>query len=323
MNICRMGVRPYLLAPAAAASVVVALWFFQRRKRRRKVVITGACGNLGSKLGMSLAKDQWIVVGIEHPAFVSAAPWLEELVVDDVAVSRGRWRHAFEGADCVVHFSAVNPYPNASWAESAASMDHAINVMIAAERCGVRRVVIASSNHVMGGYKDDVAHGDIRPTDPPRCGTFHNDASLLPKAGDAVAYAAAKLAAERLAQALASPRTTFVTLRVGWCQPGENLPETLSGIGVPPQFQNAQRDAAKATNDLDEAWFKMMWLSNTDFVGFFTAALDAPLPDLQHYVVLNAMSANTGARWSLSDTVRVLGVRACDDVWSSLKERHC
>ena len=38
-------------------------------------------------------------------------------------------------------------------------------------RHGVRRVVLASSNHVMGGYKDlPGTEGDVTPTSPPRCG---------------------------------------------------------------------------------------------------------------------------------------------------------
>ena len=39
-------------------------------------------------------------------------------------------------------------------------------------RHGVRRVVLASSNHVMGGYKDlPGTEGDVTPASPPRCGT--------------------------------------------------------------------------------------------------------------------------------------------------------
>ena len=38
-------------------------------------------------------------------------------------------------------------------------------------RHGVRRVVLASSNHVMGGYKDlPGTEGDVTPASPPRCG---------------------------------------------------------------------------------------------------------------------------------------------------------
>ena len=56
-----------------------------------------------------------------------------------------------------------------------------------------------------------------------------------------MAYAAAKLAAERLLAALAHvrPRTVFLALRVGWCQPGINSPRTIGASGVPPAFETA------------------------------------------------------------------------------------
>ena len=64
------------------------------------------------------------------------------------ALRRVPWRRVLAGADAVVHFSAVNPYPNATWAESSASMDHAFNVALAAADAGVPRFILASSNHV-------------------------------------------------------------------------------------------------------------------------------------------------------------------------------
>ena len=42
-------------------------------------------------------------------------------------------------------------------------MSHTFNVFLAAVSFGVRRVVLASSNHVMGGYKDDPAAGSLTP----------------------------------------------------------------------------------------------------------------------------------------------------------------
>jgi len=104
----------------------------------------------------------------------------------------------------------------------------------------VRRVILASSNHVMGGYKDDPSRGpsSIHPHSDPKAGTVPLDPDLVASSGDGVAYAAAKLAAERLAMALGDihgSTTTFVVLRIGWCQPGENSPATLSAAGSPPE----------------------------------------------------------------------------------------
>lgn len=207
------------IAVAVFGAVITGVIYYgAKRRRKRRVVITGACGNLGAKLARHLAKlERYYTVGLEHSSFVSEARnFYDEFHVADVAEAKGQWRAHLIGAHCVFHFSAVNPYPRATWADSAGSMAHSFNVMLNAERCGVRRVVIASSNHVMGGYKDDFAHGLISPCDPPRCGTLLTDACARIAAGDAVAYAAAKLAAEQLARALAfSRRTTFVVFRIG------------------------------------------------------------------------------------------------------------
>ena len=246
------------------------------------------------------------------------------MVLGDLADGSASWTEALAGADALVHFSAVNPYPNADFAESAGSMLHSFNVFLEAARRGVRRVVFASSNHVMGQYKERRSHGLVKPTDPPACGTPLRDAAHLAASGDAIAYAVAKLAGEQLCRSIsatlgASCRTSFYILRIGWCQPGANLPTTLSAAGVPAEYQTKGVDASSAARpqpqeDVDDAWFKGMWLSNGDFLRYFEAALTRPPPPPGQVVLVNAMSANTGARWSLAETERALGVAARDDV---------
>ena len=210
--------------------------------------------------------------------------------------------------------------------------------------------MFATSNHVMGQYKDEappLAPGALTPSMPPKVGT---NVAAVAKSGDAIAYAAAKLSGERLAASLAAlhaPQTTFVCLRIGWCQPGENLPSTLSAEGSPPEFLNAEDATTTATaaataaaaaataadeaSLVDEKWFKGMWLSNQDFLAYFRAALtvDVPLATApssglgerktphrhirRGFLLLNAMSRNSGAKWSLEETELHLGVKSEDD----------
>jgi hypothetical protein len=203
-------------------------------------------------------------------------------------------------------------------------MSHTFNVFLAATRHGVRRVIFASSNHVMGGYKDLRDVKSVGPLSPPRCGTLLRDPTDRAKSGDAVAYAAAKLAGEQLARALSECNctTSFVCMRIGWCQPGENHPSTLNPSGSPPQFQSSvtgdiRAEAAAATDrELDEKWFKSMWLSNGDFLRYFTAAIGVDVPSGAP-LVLNAMSSNSGMRWSIAESEAVLGVKAMDNVWDT------
>ena len=288
---------------AVAAAFAAGAYLYSRLTRKRRVVITGGCGNLGTKLATRLCETgRWEVVLLEHPDYViqSRVPSGAIVVPGDLTDGSGSWTSALSGADAVVHFSAVNPhaqpvtsgrrrpgpaarpsrlpsssrrYPNASWEDSAGSMAHTFNLFVAAQRRGVRRVVFASSNHVMGGYKDQPDLGDVTPSSPPRCGTLLANAADRIKSGDAVAYAAAKLAGEQLARALMSVaggsggRTTFAVLRIGWCQPGANLPATLNPAGCPPEFQTKSESggsggggamgAAAAGESVEEAWFKV------------------------------------------------------------------
>ena len=148
---------------------------------------------------------------------------------------------------------------------------------------------------VMGGYKDDRRHGTVKPSDAPRVGTALNDPAAAQRAGDAVAYAAAKLAAERLLAALAHvrPRTVFLALRVGWCQPGINSPRTIGASGVPPAFETAGAAASVEEDSGDDAWFRGMWLSNGDFLRLFgAAALSSSVP--------RSAPASASMAWGLS-----------------------
>lgn len=198
----------------------------------------------------------------------------------------------------------------------------------------VRRVIFASSNHVMGGYKDDSAYGpsSVKPSSDPRVGTIPLDPKTLAVSGDAMGYAAAKLAGERLAMSLANiygDTTSFVVLRIGWCQPGENLPSTLSAAGSPPEFLLEGGDKTVIVEQSegdkkDEIWFKQMWLSNKDFLAYFekALALDVPTEDAKcdvhgnirkGFVLVNAMSNNSGAKWNLDETKKWLSVASEDD----------
>ena len=325
-------VSKFLLTPAVAGFAAAAILFTLHRKRRaKKIVITGGSGNLGTKLAahlLSTEPGQWEVVLLEHPKYYipERKPAGAAVVLGDLADGAGDWTSCLRGADSVVHFSAVNPYPNANFDESAQSMSHTFNVFLEAARHNVRRVVLASSNHVMGQYKEQRDHGMVKPTDPPMCGTPLRNPTDLEASGDAIAYSVAKLAGEQLCKSLAATRgaacrTSFYILRIGWCQPGANLPATITAAGAPPEFQTqtgAAGSKAKASSepaeDVDGDWFKGMWLSNGDFLRYFTAALKRPDPPTGRVVLVNAMSANTGARWSLTETVEALGVSALDDV---------
>jgi hypothetical protein len=81
-------------------------------------------------------------------------------------------------------------------------------------------------------------------------------------------------------------------VRIGWVRPGENRAADIAPERGP--------------------WFRLMWLSNRDFCQLMERCLLAELPT--RFAVVNGMSANTGMRWDIESTRRLLGYEPRDDV---------
>ena len=286
-----------------------------------RVLVTGAGGNLGRKLTAHLVEAPWcagvVALDLGFPAEAPAPTPKLRRVALDLAAPSPALDAAVDEADAVVHLAARNPFPDASWAEGAASLDMTLNAAEALARSaaarGGRRFVFASSNHVMGGYKDERtrrAPGTLTTALPPLPGT-RTAPGDVPRA-----YAAAKLMGERAlaAKAAVTRGFTAVSLRIGWCQPGANHPSAMSASGIPG---DTVPDTPEAGRDL--AWFRSMWLSNGDFVGAVSAALTAeaagwPAPA----IVVNAMSDNAGMPWDIATTRALIGYAPRDDAARAL-----
>ena len=281
-----------------------------------RVAITGANGNLGRKLIAAFLKAPEIAAirALDRDAASLSAVGDPRLVPVTVDLRSPTLDDALAELDAVVHLAAQNPYPDATWEDASASFDITVRVVEASARAGLRRFVFASSNHVMGGYKDTpVAQSDggLSTDLPPLVGTrVKTPEGLI----DSTPYAAAKLMGERLVAAKAAAGGfSGVSLRIGWCQPGENRPETLSAAGTPKAA--AVEDHPEREADL--RWFKAMWLSNGDLVRCVSAALHADASKWpSQAVVVNAMSANRPSPWDLSAGRKLLGYHPLDDVWT-------
>ena len=216
----------------------------------RTVLITGAAGNIGRKLRAAWA-------GVYDLLLVDAAatPDDPEMVVADLAEFDEDWLDLFQGVDTVVHLAA-NPSEHATWEElQGPNLDAMANVLHAAALAGVDRVIFASSNHAMGGYRDR-EDGPITEELPPRPGN---------------PYGATKLMGERLGKCCADAfDLDFVALRLGWVQPGANRPATLP-----------------------DDWSRSIWLSDADCVRLFTRAVEADLGG-RNFLVVNGMSRKRG-----------------------------
>jgi uronate dehydrogenase len=247
------------------------------------VLITGAAGNLGAKLRHHLEGRyplRLLDLDPRGDASIFAA---------DLSRWESAWVNQFRGVDTVFHLAA-DPTAQQSWPLLVApNVDAAINVFQAAVAGGVRRVVYASSNHVMGGYKDDpepLLTIDL----PPRPGARY---VVEGEVRDSSAYGATKLFGERLGKCFADAHgLSVIAVRIGWVRPGDNRPQD-----IPPER---------------ESWFRDMWLSNRDYCRLMECCLLAD--EALRFAVVNGMSANTGMRWDLEPTRRLLGYDPQDDV---------
>ncbi len=104
-----------------------------------KIAVTGANGTIGRRLVPEMAKHETIV-GID----LAGADVVAD-VRDLAALER-----AFAGCDMVVHLAGVVAV-DADWESvSTTNIGGTYNVFEAARRCGVKRVIFASSNHCVG-----------------------------------------------------------------------------------------------------------------------------------------------------------------------------
>lgn len=235
----------------------------------RTVLITGASGNIGRKLRAAWAETYDLILLDRRPD-----PDEPNLVVADLATWDEEWTSLFLDADVVVHLAA-NPNEFSPWEDLVGpNMDALANVFLATALGGVERLIFATSNHAMGEYRDrDEAPITIE---------------LTPRPDGP--YGGLKLMGERLGRSLAaSAELTFVGLRIGWIQAGENRPETMP-----------------------HDWARLMWLSNRDAISLFTRAVEAEL-EQGEFVLVNGMSNNQGMRWSLTEAREKIGFEPHDD----------
>lgn len=234
------------------------------------LVITGTRGNLGGKLAKALDSRYRLrcldLLGGEDCSAADLSQYDED------------WSRHFDGAHTILHF-AGEPRPTAPWAlVQRANIVATANVLRASRLHGVRRVIFASTNQVMGGYR--FAQGPVTTQMPP--------APLNP-------YAVSKLYCEEAGRAFAEETgISFIGFRIGNIQPGANIPRPGMGIGL---------------------WGQQMWLSNQDFIDAMVCAIEAPQVP---FAILNLVSNNPGMRWDLTETTRTIGFTARDGFASSL-----
>jgi nucleoside-diphosphate-sugar epimerase len=257
---------------------------------RKTILITGAAGNLGGKL-----RQHW------QPTYD-----LRLLDIDsrgDAAIVRAdlshwdlQWVEHFRDVNTIVHLAA-DPMAHVSWIKLIGpNIDALINVFQASAHMKVRRVIFASSNHVMGGYKDLAEPFRLTTDIAPKPGTHY---VVEGEERDSTPYGSGKLFGERLGKCYSEIYgLSVIAVRIGWVKAGPNRPQD-----IPPERG---------------PWFRLMWLSNRDFCHLMTRCVEAD-PNLR-FAVINGMSANTGMRWDIEATKKLVGYEPQDDVTRGAKD---
>jgi hypothetical protein len=130
---------------------------------KRRVVLTGAAGYVAQRMFSELS-ERWDLVPIDVTPTTRDGRAVPGLVVADLTVrDRDQYRRHFRGADAVIHCGYVRApgmdattWQNNSDAKFWAEHDNvalAYNVYRTALEEGVRRVVVASSNHAADYYE--------------------------------------------------------------------------------------------------------------------------------------------------------------------------
>lgn len=250
----------------------------------KRVLITGSEGFIGSVLRARLAERYEIVpltrTEQDFPSVVADVADLDALT------------RAFAGVDAVVHLAAA-AWLDAPWEEVLPnSIVGTRNVFEAARRCGVPRVVFASSGHVLGMAEEEAAP-EIYALDDPR--VFDATSPLRPNSD----YAVAKIFGEAMGRSYSDVHgLRVVCLRIGSVLPGDDPTSGETGRGRAKQMGAAERFSR----------MRAKWLSQRDCAELFACALEAEV----RWAVVFGTSNNPRQLWSLAEARRLLGYEPKD-----------
>jgi len=259
---------------------------------RPTVLVTGAAGYIAGYL-LPAFRERFELRLVDVRDHDGLGRPVDGLQVRDVSDPRrlDASRDLFRGADAVVHLAFTRP-PGASdalaqrgYLAEQANVDMAYLVYQLALEEGVRRVVVASSNHAADFYEGAL-----------RAGTLDLITAAAPRPlADNFVYAAGALPGPA-----AGRRLEVVQIRIG-------APRDLAGTS----FADARRDDPRTLHrDLG------MWVSPRDLAQLFVRSVEAPRIEDEHGVpfqVFYGISDNTRKAWSIANARRVVGYAPQDD----------
>jgi nucleoside-diphosphate-sugar epimerase len=273
------------------------------------VLITGAAGYIASYI-LPAFRERFTLRLVDNRAPDGAGRSVEGLLVEDLSdlARMDDYRPVFQGVDAVVHLAWLHPADESlhtRYLAERGSVDLAYVIYQLALEEGVRRVVVASSNHAADFYERPIRAQQldlVTPETRPLQDNFYGwSKSAYEELG--FVYAAGVAGGPTVGQVRAEDRPRrleVVQIRIG--APRDLAVTTFAGW--------QQHDPLTLHRDLGQ------WVSPRDLAQLFVRSVEAPNIENEHGVpfqVFYGMSANTRGAWSIANARRIVGYQPEDN----------
>jgi hypothetical protein len=257
----------------------------------RKLLLTGASGYIASQLIPALREQYDLTLVDVKDVDWAGNPMTNLTIVDLSDLDLSKYARHFQGVDTVVHlgYQRRRGIPLDDFYDEQVNVTMAYNVYRAAYDAGVKRVVIASSNHAADWYEHALIHDRkkemLEPYELPLSDNF---------------YGWAKATYEHMGFLFAcgvfGRKLEVVMVRIG-------APREIRVEDFPNNPRGYKRDLGA-------------YISQRDLCQLFTRATEAPNIENEHgipWLVVYGISDNTRSFWSLTSARQVLGYQPQDD----------
>jgi NAD+ dependent glucose-6-phosphate dehydrogenase len=272
------------------------------------VLVTGATGYMGRQIVPAL-RERYRLRLVD----VAEAGRTDIEVVDLFESDAATLAALFQGVDTVVHLAYKHSAPGSSYDSSVPAVDKfevefgnlrmAQNVYRAAFDAGVRRVVVASSNHAADWYEHTLVHHGLKdvvdPYELPLADNFYGwSKACYEHLGFVYACGGLGRPLEVVQVRIGAPRELD-----GADYSADEPPAPQPGPAFPTGIARFKRDLGA-------------WLSERDAQDLFIRCIETVDIENEHGVpwqVVYGISDNTRAFWSLTSARKVFGYHPVDD----------
>ena len=271
---------------------------------RRKVLVTGAAGTVAGKLLPGL-RERYDLVLLDVTQQKRNGEQLSAIQLADLTErNRDHYRQHFGGVDAVVHLGFVgnsNPGVNTSTDErftnELANVQMAYNIYQTALEQGVRRVVIASSNHAADYFEPLILDGKLDFVHPNQRALSDNFYGWAKESYEHLGFVFAVGRQTRTTPAAAARPLQVVQIRIGGPREDDvaNCPRG--------DLRRLRRGLA-------------VYISKRDLQQIFIKSIEtADINDEQGvpFQIFYGISANSHAFWSIANARKVIGYAPQDN----------